>query len=78
MFVRVCDTLPKTGTFKPIKTELAQQGFADVPFPDTVYIADPPALTYRKLAREEAERLRGALNNATAAEPGRQCHPVSA
>ncbi len=52
LFVRVCASLPTTGTFKPVKTTLAEQGFANVPPQDPLYVADASAGTYRLLSRE--------------------------
>ncbi len=46
LFLRHCDTLQTTGTFKPIKATLVAQGFA----PDgAVYVDDPAAQAYRPL-----------------------------
>jgi fatty-acyl-CoA synthase len=57
MFLRVCTSLKTTGTFKPIKIELAAQGFAEALLHDTVYIEDTGAATYRPLSDAEARGL---------------------
>jgi fatty-acyl-CoA synthase len=49
-FVRICDSLATTATFKPVKTRLMQEGFDTNRITDPLYRLDQPGRRYRRYA----------------------------
>jgi fatty-acyl-CoA synthase len=49
VFLRLCETFANTGTFKPIKSVLKQQGYAAELITDKLFIDDPEIGAYRAL-----------------------------
>jgi fatty-acyl-CoA synthase len=52
VFLRICPELETTGTFKPIKARLAQQGYALDATADPIYVDDPSVEIFRRLDAE--------------------------
>ncbi len=60
LFVRVCQALKTTGTFKPIKTVLADEGFDPAGSSDPVFVEDRDRQAYVRLTPElHGEILQG-------------------
>lgn len=55
VFLRICAALQTTGTFKPIKARLVEEGYALDTSSDPIYVEDSAAESFRRL---DAERLR--------------------
>jgi fatty-acyl-CoA synthase len=49
VFIRICTVLEETGTFKPIKARLADEGYTHRTGSDDIYLADPSNSGFRKL-----------------------------
>jgi fatty-acyl-CoA synthase len=49
VFLRLCERLETTGTFKPVKARLVQEGYDVAIVTDPVYVVDEEAGTYRPL-----------------------------
>ena len=49
LFLRICDRLETTGTFKPIKAALMREGYAAADVSDPIYTDDPAQLAFVRL-----------------------------
>ena len=58
VFVRICAALETTGTFKPVKARLAQEGYAPDATTDPIYVDDPSAGEFRRLDAELLAAIR--------------------
>jgi fatty-acyl-CoA synthase len=54
LFLRVCDKLETTGTFKPVKAALAREGFDAAALNDPIYTNDPVQNAFVRLAKTAA------------------------
>jgi fatty-acyl-CoA synthase len=62
VFVRICASLETTGTFKPVKARLAQEGYAPDESADPIYVDDPPTGRFRRVDADLLGAIRvGAL-----------------
>jgi fatty-acyl-CoA synthase len=55
VFLRICDHLETTGTFKPIKAALMHQGYDAANLTDAVFVDDPALGRFVRLAGGGAE-----------------------
>jgi fatty-acyl-CoA synthase len=61
VFIRLCLALEATGTFKPIKARLVQDGFGPAADADGVYVRDAVRKTFRKLDSDLRRRIEQGL-----------------
>ena len=62
LFLRICDTIESTATFKPKKTDLMRQGYDPTAIGDPVYFKDSKERTFVRLEETTYDRIqRGEL-----------------
>eukprot|EP00079_Xenopus_tropicalis_P032143 XP_017945914.1 PREDICTED: very long-chain acyl-CoA synthetase-like isoform X6 [Xenopus tropicalis] len=56
-FLRIMDSMEATGTFKPQKTKLVQEGFSPSLVADPLYLLDETSRSYRLLSHDLYSRI---------------------